>query len=75
MKQRCLLALYVFLMVGEVLYVVIKEKLGVGRLQGIKLPKSHKQQLIGQYVDDTNFTIKVLQTCTERLAIVLDIFC
>jgi hypothetical protein len=61
-------------MVGEVLYVLIKEELGVGRLQGIKLPKSHKQQLIGQYVDDTNFTIKAPLACTKRLTIMLDIF-
>jgi hypothetical protein len=74
-KQGCPLAPYLFLMVEKVLNVVVKEELGTNRLQGIKLPKFHKQQLIARYVDDTNFTIKVPQTCTERLAIVLDIFC
>jgi len=58
-------------MVGEVLYVVIKKELSVGRLQGIKLPKSHKQQLMGQYVDDTNFTIKAPLACTKRLTIIV----
>jgi hypothetical protein len=62
-------------MVGEVLNVVVKEELGTNRLQGVKLPKSHKQQLIPQYANDTIFTIKAPQACTERLTIVLDIFC
>jgi hypothetical protein len=39
-------------MVEKVLNVVVKEELGTNRLQGIKLPKFHKQQLIAQYVDD-----------------------
>jgi hypothetical protein len=62
-------------MVGEVLNVVVKEELGANRLQGVKLPKFHKQQLIAQYVNDIIFIIKAPQACTKRLEIVLDIFC
>jgi hypothetical protein len=62
-------------MVGEVLNVVVKEELGANRIQGVKLPKFHKQQLIAQYANDTIFTIKAPQACTKRIAIVLDNFC
>jgi hypothetical protein len=38
--HMCPLALYLFLVVGEVLNATIKEKQGLWKLQGIKLPRS-----------------------------------
>ena len=54
-RQGCLLAPYLFLIVAEVLNsMVVKETLN-DRVQGSKLPFLDKQQIIAQYADDTYF--------------------
>ncbi len=40
----------------------------------IKLPRLKERQLIAQYGDDTNFTIKTSRNATRRLAQVLEEF-
>lgn len=42
------------------------------KLLEINLPRSKEQQLIAQYVDDTNFTIKIMQIIIKRLTQLLD---
>jgi hypothetical protein len=40
---------------------MIHEDFKINRIQGVQLHKLTKQQVITQYVDDTNFTIKASQ--------------
>lgn len=47
---------YLFLIMGEVLMYIIKKVVAKGRMKGITLPGSKKQQLISQY--DDNFSLK-----------------
>jgi hypothetical protein len=73
--QGCPLASYLFLIVGEALNAMIKKEQQEGRILGIKLPRLKERQLIAQYADDTNFTIKASRDATRRLVQVLEDFC
>jgi hypothetical protein len=53
---------------------MIKKEQQEGRILGIKLPRLKKRQLIAQYADDTNFTIKTSHDATQKLAQVLEEF-
>ena len=47
-RQRCPLAPYLFLIVGEALTHVFKKAIGEGRIRGVVLPGGKKQQCISQ---------------------------
>jgi hypothetical protein len=57
-RQGCLLAPYLFLIVGEVLNLNIKQEVAAGRFKGIRLPGACEDQIIGQYAYDTNLTLR-----------------
>jgi len=58
MRQRCPLAPYLFLIVGEALNDKIYEEQKLGRNENIHLPMPDRKQIIAQYADDTSFTLK-----------------
>jgi len=60
-QQGWPLASYLFLIMGENLNAKIYEEQRLGRIEGIHLPMSNRRQLIAQYADDTNFTLKASQ--------------
>lgn len=57
-RQRCPLAPYLFLFIGEVLNIAANQLLEDRALSGIKIPDSDEQQLIIQYADDTSLTLQ-----------------
>jgi hypothetical protein len=46
----------------------------MGRLKGIQLPDSHKQQFIGQFANDTSFTLRATQPNATNLVRTLENF-
>lgn len=46
---------------------MIHEDFKINIIEGVQLPKLMKQQVLTQYVDDTNFIIKVSQVSVTRL--------
>jgi hypothetical protein len=56
-RQGCPLALYLFLLVAEMLHAAAQAAVAASKLQGITLPNGHKQQTLLQYVDDTSFSL------------------
>lgn len=57
-RQGCLLALYLFLIVAEVLNAMVKRGVEEGAVKGIDLPAEGKEQVIAQFSDDTSTTRK-----------------
>lgn len=57
-RQGCPFALYLFLIVGEVLMHIIKKAATEGRLKRISLPGGKRWQSISQHADDSSFMIK-----------------
>jgi hypothetical protein len=47
-----------FLIVGEVLNLTLKKEVADDRIRGIRLPGVQEDQVIGQYADDTNLTLR-----------------
>jgi hypothetical protein len=57
-RQGCLLAPYLFLVVGKILNHSLKREVQQGRIKRIDLPGAPKPQTIAQYADDTSLTIR-----------------
>jgi hypothetical protein len=74
-RQGCPLAPYLFLVIGEVLNLTIKEEARVGRICGIRLPGAHEEQIIGQYADDTNLTLRAEEQPVLHTVATLEKFC
>jgi hypothetical protein len=66
-RQGCPLAPYLFLIVGEALNAKIYEEQRLGKIEGICLPMSNRRQIIVQYADDINFTLKASREGMIRL--------
>jgi len=71
-KQSCLLAPYLFLFVGEALNIAARHLRHEGELKGISLPSAIAAQLISQYANDVNFTIKGEEKYFRQLSLLLD---
>jgi hypothetical protein len=74
-RQGCLLAPYLFLIVAEVMNVMIKAEVDVGLVKGIKLPVEDRQQVIAQYADDTSLTLLGEEDSIRWLIYTLEAFC
>jgi len=57
-RQGCPLVPYLFLLIGEALNMAASHEQRAGRIQGIELPNSTLQQLMSQFADNTNMSIK-----------------
>ena len=55
--QGCPLAVYLFLIVAEVLNAMVSQEMRAGRVQSISLPFEGRQQIMAQYADFTSFTL------------------
>ena len=73
--QGCPLALYLFLIVAEVLNAMVSQEMREGRVQGISLPFEGRQQIIAQYADDTSFTLFGDEEKVRCLVYLLETFC
>lgn len=58
-KQGWPLAPYLFLFVEEALNMAAKHRLSTSEFKGITLPTKATEQIISQYADNVNFTIRV----------------
>jgi hypothetical protein len=74
MYQGCPLAPYLFLFIGEALNIATKQAMELRNLKGIYLPHEVGQQIILQYVDDTNFTLTCMAQNLLNAASLLDLF-
>jgi hypothetical protein len=63
-----------FLLVGEALNTAVKTMVQAGELVGITLPENACEQIISQYVDDTDFTILAEEANFTRLKYVITHF-
>jgi len=73
-RQRCLLAPYLFLFIGEALNIATKRAQSHGSLIEISLPFDVGHQLIIQLVDDMNFTIRGTKENMNHLIDLLELF-
>jgi hypothetical protein len=73
-RQGCPVALYLFLVIGKILNTCIKKEVALGRIKGIILPCSEKQQIINQYANDSSLTLKGEEAIVEQTVSVLDTF-
>jgi hypothetical protein len=73
-RQGCPLAPYLFLIVAEVLNAMVKQRMVMGEVKGIKLP-SGKEQVTAQYVNDTSFTLSGEEAPVRSLMQILNTFC
>jgi hypothetical protein len=67
-------AIVLFILVGEALNHIIKQKMHIGIIKGVTFPSKNKQQIFKQYVDDATLTIKVEQKYVEKIIEILNIF-
>jgi hypothetical protein len=68
------LAPYLFLLVGEALNSAVKTVEQAGELTNITLPENVGTQIISQYADDTDFTIRAEEANFTRLKYVITRF-
>jgi hypothetical protein len=61
-------------MIGEALNIATKRAMAVGSIEGITLPDEVGQQLIIQYVDDMNYTIRETEHNLVNLISLLNLF-
>ena len=73
-KQVCPLTPYLFLFVGEELNAATKHRLHSGILYGIQLLNNYGQQLLIQYANDTNFTLRGLEDDLRATTLLLNQF-
>jgi hypothetical protein len=74
-RQGCLMAPYLFLIVGEILNIQLQEAAQEGQIKGIKLPTVPIFQLICQYADDTTLFLKDEERCVNNSIAILEHFC
>jgi hypothetical protein len=58
---------YIFLIVGQALNSIALEELKQNKIHKVKLPRSNKQQVIDQHVEDTSFIIRVAHKDVAKL--------
>ena len=73
-RQGCLLAPYLFLLVAEVLNAMVKRGMEQGQVKGVKLP-GDREQVTAQYADDTSFTLAGEEVPVRNLIRILNTFC
>ena len=73
-RQGCLLAPYLFLIVGEVFTHLVKRAKAEGRIHGISLLGERRQQSIIQYADDYMFMIRGEKKFVDELVRLLRLF-
>lgn len=66
---------YLFQLIAEVLNSMVKKGVEEGCVKGICLPMEGRQQVIGQYADDTSFTLLREEESTCELLYILETFC
>ena len=74
-QQGCLLALYLLLIIGEILNHCVKRETQQGRIKGIVLPKVEEPQTIAQFVDDTSLFIVAKEAPVKAIHEILQKFC
>jgi hypothetical protein len=74
MRQGCLLAPYLFLLVGEALRVATCTALQAGDLSGILLPDGLTQQTLLQYADDTTYSLAGVECNIHSVTSLLSCF-
>ena len=74
-RQGCLVALYMFLIISKVLNRMVAKELQQGRVKGIQLPFSGPQQTLAQSADDTSFTLLGVEESALQLVRTLNVFC
>lgn len=57
-RQGCILASYLFLLVAEALSTVVNQAMTAGRLRGITLSDGSTQQTFFQFADDTSLSLR-----------------
>ena len=56
-RHGCLLAPYLFLIIGEILNYNVRREAQLRRIKGIEIPSAPEDQLIAKFADDTSLTI------------------
>jgi hypothetical protein len=73
-RQGCPVAPYLFLIIGEVLNLCVKDEERAGHIRAITLPGSFVPQTILQYADDSSLTLRGEEQIVIRMVSTLDTF-
>jgi hypothetical protein len=73
-RQGCPLAPYLFLIMGEVLNMCVKDDVRAGRIRSITLPGIPEPQTILQYADDSSLTLRAEEQTVVNTVSALDSF-
>lgn len=74
-RQGCLLAFYLFFVLVEALNSIIAKEVELEAIKRIQLPMRHRQQIMGQYVDETSLILFSEKENVRHVTHILDIFC
>jgi hypothetical protein len=74
-RQGCPVAPYLFIIAAKVLNIMVMTEMEAGRVKGIELPFSNRQQIIAQYVHNTSFTLRGEEESVRNLIYLLETFC